>query len=129
LAWDRNFFSCFLTGVGIKIGAMKDCVFCKIVAGEIPAEFVYQDEEIAVFPDIKPFAPVHLLYIPKKHIGDLTEAGDALILKIKAKILEKVNELGLMEKGYRIVINGGTAKAVPHLHFHLLGEVGVERTV
>lgn len=108
---------------------MKDCVFCKIVCGEIPAEFVYQDEEIAVFPDVKPAAPIHFLFIPKKHVADLTEADDELVLRIKNKILEKVRELGLVEKGYRIVVNGGTAKAVPHLHWHLLGEIRAERKV
>lgn len=91
--------------------------------------FVYQDEEIAIFPDKNPAAPVHLLFIPKKHISDLTEAPDEMVLKIQNKILEKIRELGLVEKGYRIVINGGTAKAIPHLHFHLLGQVGVERKV
>lgn len=106
---------------------MEDCVFCKIVRGEIPKEMVYQDEEIAVFPSNEPQAPLHLLYIPKAHIGDFTEASDALILKIKNKITEKVKELGLMEKGYRVSTNGGTAKVVPHLHFHLLGEVGSGR--
>lgn len=108
---------------------MAECVFCKIVRGEIPAKFVYEDEEVLAFPDIHPSAPVHLLFIPKKHVGDLTEASDDLFLKIERSILKKVKELGLKDKGYRIVANGGAAKAVPHLHVHLLGGVDVERKV
>ncbi len=108
---------------------MGTCVFCGIVKGEVPAKIVYQDDELAVFPDLHPSAPVHLLIIPTKHISDLVEAPDQLILKIKNKILDLVLEQGLVDKGYRIIVNGGTAKAVSHLHFHLLGEVSKERNV
>ena len=108
---------------------MKDCVFCKIVAGEIPAEIVYQDENIAVFVNIEPKAPLHLLFIPKRHLEHLDELDDRLLVAIKNKVVEIVKEKGLNEKGYRLVTNGGAAKAVPHLHFHLLGEVSVERQV
>jgi histidine triad (HIT) family protein len=108
---------------------MGSCIFCKIIKGELPAEFVYQDGEIAVFPSIDPKAKIHLLIIPKKHIGDFLEITDELIIKIKNKILDLIKEMKMETVGYRISINGGTAKAVPHLHFHLLGEVGVERGV
>lgn len=106
---------------------MEDCVFCKIVKGEIPTNFVYQDDDIAVFDDIRHVSPVHLLFIPKNHIGDFHEAPESIIIKIKNKIIEKINELSLTEKGYRIIINGGTAKAVPHLHFHLMGGISKEK--
>jgi len=98
---------------------MDDCVFCKIVSGQIPADFVYQDEEIAVFPDIKPQAKTHLIFIPKKHFTDLNDTPNEIILKIKDKILELSKEM----KSYRIIVNGANAQEVKHLHFHLLGEV------
>lgn len=108
---------------------MENCVFCKIVRGEVPTNLIYQDEKVVVFPDINPTAPVHLLFVPREHIGDLNDAPDEMILAIKNRIIAEVDRLGLVDKGYRIIVNGGTAKAVPHLHFHLLGEVKVERKV
>lgn len=102
---------------------MDGCIFCKIAKGEIPAKFFYQDDQIAVFQAVPASGPIHMLFIPKAHIGDFIEADNKVILAIKAKIIDKVKELGLIDKGYRIVINGGTAKAVPHFHVHLLGDV------
>ncbi len=104
-------------------------MFCKIVKGDVSADFVYQDDEIAVFTNIAPKAPVHLLLIPKVHVEDLDELDDQLLLKLKNKVIDLVKEKGLKTKGYRLTINGGAAKAVPHVHFHLLGEVAVEREV
>lgn len=107
---------------------MKDCVFCKIAKRELPAKIVYEDEEILVFPDIVPVAPLHLLIMPKAHIEDLMspEAEDgklwAKMTKI-AKDLIKKNNL----KGYRLVLNGGEAKLVNHLHLHLMGGVSQHR--
>jgi histidine triad (HIT) family protein len=105
---------------------MSDCLFCKIAAGEIPAEKIYEDEEILAFRDIQPAAPVHFLVIPKKHIPTLmdTEAGDSLLL---GKLLFKGQELacseGLEEGGARFVMNckadGG--QTVNHIHLHVLG--------
>ncbi len=106
---------------------MDNCVFCKIIKGEIPTDFVYQDDEIAVFSDVHPAAPIHLLFVPKNHIEELSDLTDEILIKIKNKVLEKVEELDLKNKGYRFVINGGTAKAISHLHFHLLGDVSVAR--
>lgn len=108
---------------------MEDCVFCQIAKKIIPTNFVYEDDQIAVFPDKNPSAPVHLLLIPKIHLSDFIDASDALIIKFKNKISELVKENNLTDKGYRIIINGGTAKAIPHLHVHLLGGVSVERKV
>ncbi len=98
---------------------MTDCVFCKIVAGELPVKFVYQDEDMVVFPDIKPQAVTHWLVVPKKHFTDLNDASDEVVLKIKNKILGLSREM----KSYRVVINGAAAQEVKHLHFHLLGGV------
>lgn len=108
---------------------MEDCVFCKIIKGEIPAEVVCQDTAVMAFKDITPQAPVHYIFVPKEHVGDFLDADDETVLAIKNRILDKVRELKLAEKGYRLVVNGGAAKAVPHLHVHLLGEVSVKREV
>lgn len=101
-------------------------IFCKIISGEINAEAVYKDEDFWVIKDINPKAPIHLLIIPVKHyesLGDFTEA-EASILGKALLIADKVaNQLGLSEKGYRLIMNDGEdgGKLVPHLHFHLLG--------
>lgn len=104
---------------------MQDCLFCKIIKREIPAEIVYENEQVLAFKDIKPEAPVHLLLIPKKHIGtffDLTpeDAGIAGAIQLAAGKL--ASDLGLAEKGFRLVSNCGkdAGQLVMHLHFHLL---------
>ena len=103
---------------------MKDCVFCKIIAGEIPSGKVYEDGEMLVFRDIAPLAKIHLLCVPKEHFAYLTEADDrraALLGKMLQKIAEKKDEWGLSE-GYRLVINQGdnAGQTVKHLHIHVL---------
>ena len=98
---------------------MDTCIFCRIVKGEIPTDFVYQDEQIAVFKDIKPQAKNHLIFIPKKHALDLNDTPDEMVLAIKNKIIDMAKQF----KSYRIIVNGGLAQEVKHLHFHLLGEV------
>ncbi|MBI4099688.1 HIT domain-containing protein [Candidatus Microgenomates bacterium] len=108
---------------------MSDCVFCKIAAGEDSRDLVYRDELIAVFPSIDPQAPVHLLLVPRKHVENLEDLADELVVAIKNKALDIVKERNLSPKGYRLSTNGGAAKAVSHVHFHLLGEVAVERKV
>ncbi len=103
-----------------------DCVFCKIVAGEIPSELLYQDEEVIAFRDINPQAPTHLVIIPKKHVPSLallSEAESSLI----GRMVNVANQLakgeGISETGYRLAINCGKegGQLVPHLHMHLLG--------
>lgn len=102
-----------------------DCIFCKIIKGEIPSSKVYEDEEILAFNDINPAAPIHVLVIPKKHIESLTtmEEGDE---KIISKIYKVINEIAekqeFKEKGYRVIVNCGKdgGQEVGHLHFHLL---------
>ena len=104
---------------------MGDCIFCKIINGEIPSQKVYEDDEILAFKDINPLAPVHILVIPKKHIEsakDLTEKDEKVIGKIFTVIKNLAKENNL-ENGYRIVNNCGEdgGQEVKHLHFHLLG--------
>ena len=104
---------------------MENCLFCKIINGEIPSEKVYEDEEILAFKDIHPKAPVHILVIPKKHISsaiEIEEQDEALIGKMFIVIKKLAKEFGL-ENGYRIVNNCGSdgGQEVMHLHLHLLG--------
>jgi histidine triad (HIT) family protein len=104
---------------------MSDCLFCKIVEGEIPSEKVYEDEELFAFRDINPQAPVHLLVVPKKHVASLDEADDgdaALMGDIMMRIRHLAREQGV-QSGYRVVNNCGSSagQSVFHIHFHLLG--------
>ncbi|MGE5042035.1 MAG: HIT domain-containing protein [Candidatus Levyibacteriota bacterium] len=101
----------------------KNCIFCKIVKGEIPKEFDYEDDEIVAFPDIHPLAPIHLIIIPRKHIADFFHATPADIAAISKGIRHLVDKEKLMGKGYRIVVNGGGAQDINHLHFHLKGPI------
>ncbi|MFC1939164.1 histidine triad nucleotide-binding protein [Chloroflexota bacterium] len=103
-----------------------DCIFCKIVAGEIPADTLYQDEEVIAFRDINPQSPTHLLIIPKKHIPSLNHLSGAES-SLVGGMVNTANQLakreGITESGYRLVINCGKqgGQLVPHLHLHLLG--------
>ena len=104
---------------------MEDCIFCKIVAGKLPAKFAYQDDEIVAFADINPAAPTHLLFIPRRHITQVLdlEAGDGpLFGRIVLAANRVARERGL-EDGFRLVVNNGpgAGMTVPHLHVHLLG--------
>ena len=103
-----------------------DCIFCQIVAGKIPGEIMYQDEEVIAFRDINPQAPIHLLIIPKRHILSLAHLSDAdtpLIGHMTKVANQLAKEEGIFESGYRLVINCGEqgGQLVPHLHMHLLG--------
>jgi len=103
-----------------------DCIFCDIVAGKMPSEIIYQDEEIVAFRDINSQAPTHLLIIPKKHIPSLAHLSEAE-LPLIGHMVNMANQLakkeGISEKGYRLAINCGEqgGQLVPHLHLHLLG--------
>jgi histidine triad (HIT) family protein len=104
---------------------MKDCLFCRIVAGEIPARKVYEDEHTFAFEDIDPKAPTHILVVPKKHIRGLKEASseDADIVgRCHLTAAHVAQERGI-ENGYRTVLNvgPGAGQSVFHLHVHLLG--------
>lgn len=105
---------------------MSDCIFCKIIGGEIPAEKIYEDEYLVAFNDLSPQAPVHVLIIPKKHIAsteDLTEADAQIMGHIMVKVKD-IAKLVDITNGYRLVINCGEdgQQTVPHLHIHLLGK-------
>lgn len=97
----------------------KDCIFCKISSGELPKEFTYEDEEILAFDDITPLSSVHLLIIPRKHIEDFFHADAKTIEKLTNAIKKLIDKEKLMGKGYKIVVNGGGAQDIQHLHFHL----------
>lgn len=102
-----------------------DCIFCKIVNGEIPSTKVYEDDKILAFKDIAPMAPVHILVIPKKHIASANEINSTNS-DIVAYIFEKIPQIAKqnnLENGYRIVSNCGdyACQSVKHLHFHILG--------
>lgn len=105
---------------------MEDCVFCKIIKGEIPSTKVYEDDEILAFKDINPVTPIHILVIPKKHIESLNEIeqeDQMLIGKIFTVIKKIAKEQGIAENGYRVIANCGEdgGQEVKHLHFHILG--------
>ncbi|MDE7231168.1 MAG: histidine triad nucleotide-binding protein [Oscillospiraceae bacterium] len=104
---------------------MMDCLFCKIIAGEIPSTKVYEDDKILAFRDINPMAPTHILVIPKEHIGGVDELNadnSAVVAHIFAKIAEIAKNEGLTN-GFRVVSNVGEdgGQTVRHLHFHILG--------
>ncbi|ACV63956.1 histidine triad (HIT) protein [Desulfofarcimen acetoxidans DSM 771] len=104
---------------------MQDCVFCKIVKKEIPAEIIYEDNDIMVFVDVKPVAPIHLLFIPKKHIPtvmDLQEEDAVLVGKIQLVAAKLARDYNLEDRGYRLVTNckRDAGQLVYHIHYHFL---------
>jgi histidine triad (HIT) family protein len=104
---------------------MKDCIFCKIANKEIEKDFIYEDEDLVVFPDIRPAAPLHLLIVPKKHLKDFLMIKDErLMIKMMKTIQNLVKEQKIEDKGYRLVVNGGGAQLIDHLHIHLMGKIG-----
>ena len=105
---------------------MEDCIFCKIVKGEIPSKKVYENEYVLAFEDITPKAKVHVLVIPKIHIKDLNEVNESntvYITNIMSSIKEIAEILNIDTSGYRVISNVGEdgMQEVPHLHFHVLG--------
>ena len=102
-------------------------IFEKIVAREIPAKIVFEDDEVMAFHDVNPQAPVHVLIVPKRVIPRLTESNasdQALLGKLILTAAKAARDLGMSESGYRVVINSGpdAGESVPHLHVHLLGK-------
>lgn len=110
---------------------MQDCIFCKIVAGEIPSTKLYEDDNVLVFKDINPVAPQHWLVIPKKHVRDVLDLGDdpETLGRCFTAIQQAVRELGLGESGFRVITNTGpdAGQVVFHLHFHILGGARLAR--
>lgn len=104
----------------------NECLFCKIVRGEIPSEKVYEDEFVLGFKDINPVAPVHVLVVPKihiKNINEITEENSNYLIKIYNAIKEVVKISNIEKTGYRVITNTGkdASQTVNHLHFHLIG--------
>ena len=104
----------------------NDCIFCKIINGEAPANFVYRDEDMVVFHNIKPSAPIHVLMVPIEHIesvNSLEEKHGAVVSKMMIKAKEVAKLLGIRDSGYKLVVNVGRGggQVIFHLHIHLLG--------
>ena len=104
---------------------MEDCLFCKIIKGEIPSTKVYEDELVYAFKDINPAAPIHILVIPKKHISLLAELNSndkEYVWRIHEAINKIAKEQGFINDGYRVIVNCGkdAGQEVMHLHYHLL---------
>lgn len=103
-----------------------DCIFCKIANKEIKSEIIFEDDEIMIFKDVNPVAPLHLLAIPKKHIESILEI-DKLEGNLSARILKAISDIAkkmsMDKEGFRVVINTGegAGQSVKHLHFHILG--------
>lgn len=102
----------------------QDCIFCRIVAGELPATLVAETDDCVAFRDIDPKAPVHVVVVPRRHVSSLNEATDpALIGKLSLLAADIAKREGVAESGYRTVINtnGDAGQTVFHIHLHLLG--------
>lgn len=101
---------------------MDNCIFCKIAAGEMGTEFLYEDEHVVAFKDIHPQKPIHLLVIPKVHVKEFYELNEDVILpSVRSALQQLISENNLQNNGYRIEVNGGGSQLVDHLHFHLMG--------
>jgi len=105
---------------------MQDCIFCKVVAGELPTKTLYEDDDVMAFADISPQAPVHALVVPKNHLGTVEDLGPddlAVVAHMIHAAQRLARKLGVSASGYRLVINTGAdaTQTVPHLHMHLLG--------
>ncbi|NIM19454.1 MAG: HIT domain-containing protein [Candidatus Latescibacteria bacterium] len=105
---------------------MEDCIFCKIINGQIPSNKVYEDEDLLAFEDVNPVAPTHVVIIPKKHIetlNDIQEEDAGVLASLLLRAQSIATEKEIAEDGYRIVLNcmPGAGQSVYHIHFHLLG--------
>ena len=104
----------------------KDCIFCQIIRGEKPAQFLYQGDSIVAFKDLNPHAPVHILLVPRRHIrsiNDVAEADQAEISELFFRAKEIAKEMGIAQSGYKLIFNveRGGGQYVFHLHLHMLG--------
>ncbi len=100
----------------------EDCLFCKIASGEIPAKLAYQDEACVAFHDVNPQAPVHVLVIPREHVGSIADLPDSLCAPLLQAVNHVAEALGIGD-GYRVVTNKGAdaGQSIFHLHWHVLG--------
>jgi histidine triad (HIT) family protein len=104
----------------------KNCIFCRIAGGELPTDFLYEDEQIVVFKDIRPAAPIHLLVVPRRHIrsiNDLTEGDREIISEVFMVAKQMAAECSVAETGYKLLFNveKGGGQEIFHLHLHLIG--------
>jgi histidine triad (HIT) family protein len=103
----------------------QDCLFCKFIRKEIPTRVAYEDDEVLAFHDIHPQAPVHVLLVPKRHLGTVTDVppGDPIVSRLSEKAVQIAEQLGVSEGGFRLVLNCGKdgGQTIYHLHLHLLG--------
>lgn len=101
----------------------EDCIFCKIIKGDIPSARVYEDEKMIAINDVAPAAPVHVLLLPKEHTANITTADPELVAHMLSKVQLIVEKTGIAAKGFRLVINTGDdgGQTVKHLHIHLIG--------
>lgn len=105
---------------------MKDCIFCKVIRGDLPSKKLFEDDKIIVIRDINPVAKTHILFIPRKHYKDFIDLDDDKVLSsIRISAQKLIGKENLTGRGYKIVVNGGGAQVVEHLHFHLIGPIGM----
>jgi len=104
-----------------------DCVFCKIVSGQMPAERIFEDEDVVVVPDKNPSALIHWLFISKSHGEEFHKVDPEKLERMLARVREKIGELNVP---YRVAVNGnGATQVADHLHIHLLGKVSADKPV
>jgi len=113
---------------------MTDCVFCKIIAGEIPSTIVFRDEQVTAFRDLRPAAPTHILIVPNRHIDSvnlLTSEDEPLIGRLFIIAKQLASQEGIAESGYRLVVNTNAhaGQTVFHIHLHLLGGAPMKNAV
>jgi histidine triad (HIT) family protein len=106
---------------------VEECLFCKIASGKLDKKFEKETENVVVFKDVNPQAAIHLLVVPKKHIGDISELSGDLMREIRDVVVGITRARSL--KGYRLVFNAGDAAMISHIHIHLLGDVTSDRAV
>lgn len=101
----------------------EDCIFCRIIKGEIPSNKVYEDDKMIAIHDVAPAAPVHVLLLPKEHTENVTTAAPELVAYMLGKVKTIAEQTGIAEKGFRVVINTGEegGLTVNHLHIHVIG--------
>ncbi len=106
----------------------QDCIFCKIVKGEIPKDFRFEDELLVAFDDIHPQADTHVLFVPKKHINSfdvLSQMDEKILSSLRVGVNKIVQEAKLFNRGYKVQLFAGGAQTIDHLHFHLIGPIGL----
>lgn len=105
---------------------MDNCIFCKIINGRLPSKKRFEDDKIIAINDINPINKIHILLIPKKHFDSFENlADDSIFPSIRIAAQKLIGEEDLVGRGYKIVVNGGGAQIINHIHFHLIGPIGL----